>query len=263
MIGQAPDAGRFRVGGRVLADTQGSGERDRRPALLSIVIPVYNEENTIREVLTRIHDVALPPGVEHEVIVVDDGSSDGTSAILAELQASGEMILEVHAGVVNFGKGAATRIGIARARGDIILIQDADMEYDPADYPALLAPVLAGQAEVVYGSRFLGTAENMAPANLLANKILTFAANVLYRARLTDEATCYKVFRADVIKSLPLRCTRFEFCPEVTAKLRKRGHEIVEVPIRYKARGTNEGKKISWVDGFSAIWTLVRYRFGD
>ncbi len=162
---------------------------------------------------------------------------------------------------VNRGKGAAIRTGLASASGDIVLVQDADLEYDPEDYPAMVGPIIEGSADVVYGSRFKGTRENMALKNWLANKILAWAASALFFRRVTDEATCYKAFRADVLRSFDLKCERFEFCPEVTAKTLRRGYRLVEVPIRYRARTVEAGKKIRATDGLEAVWTLLRYRF--
>jgi glycosyltransferase involved in cell wall biosynthesis len=227
---------------------------------VSIIIPVYNEINNLQEVLRRVEAAPLPPGCDKEIVIVDDGSTDGTTQLLQQFEPS--HVTLIHHSVVNFGKGAAVRIGIAKATGDIILIQDGDLEYDPNDYLKVLEPLVNGTAKVVYGSRFLGNPENMKWANWLANRILTFTANLLYGARLTDEATAYKAFRADVIKSVRLRCLRFEFCPEVTAKMRRLGYEIHEVPIWYNARGILEGKKIRWQDGVEAMWTLLKYRFG-
>lgn len=225
---------------------------------ISIIIPVYNEVNILAEVLARVIAAPLPPGCEKEIIVVDDGSTDGTSQILAQYS---DLVL-VHHSMVNFGKGAATRIGIAKATGEIILVQDGDLEYDPRDYIKVLTPLVSGEATVVYGSRFLGQFEGMKLANWVANRLLTFTANVLYSANLTDEATAYKAFRTSAIRQVRLRSMRFEFCPEVTAKMRRAGHRIHEVPISYNPRGILEGKKIRWQDGFHAIWTLFRYRFG-
>jgi glycosyltransferase involved in cell wall biosynthesis len=226
---------------------------------VSIIIPVYNEFPTLPLVLQRVIDAPLPDGCKKEIVVVDDGSTDGTTELLQTFQSTTSVVL-VHHGVINFGKGAAVRVGIAKASGDILLIQDGDLEYDPNDYVKILAPLVEGRADVVYGSRFLRPFEGMRRANWLANRILTTTANLLYGCRITDEATAYKAFRYDVLRQLRLRCLRFEFCPEVTAKVRRLGIPIVEVPISYNPRGIHEGKKIRAKDGFEAIWTLVRYR---
>jgi len=163
----------------------------------------------------------------------------------------------------NMGKGMAIRAALPQVSGEIVIIQDADGEYEPQEYPSLIQPIVEGRTAVVYGSRFRGSIVGMRWPNVLINRILAWMANVLFGARITDEATCYKVFRADVLKSLPLRCTGFEFCPEITARLLKRGYRIVEVPITYRARSVEEGKKINWRDGVRAIWTLLKYRFTD
>lgn len=226
---------------------------------VSIIIPVYNERNVLDQVMARVIAAPLPAGVDREIIVVDDGSTDGTSQLLEKY--AGQPLVGVHHSPVNFGKGAALRIGISKAIGDLILIQDGDLEYDPNDYINVLAPLVSGEAAVVYGSRFRGERPNMKFANWLANRILTITSNVLFGAGITDEATAYKAFRADVIQGIRLECIRFEFCPEVTAKVRRLGHRIHEVPIRYNARGVLEGKKIRWQDGVEALWTLIKYRF--
>jgi glycosyltransferase involved in cell wall biosynthesis len=226
--------------------------------LLSVLVPVYNERATLEALLLRV--LAVP--VDKEVVVVDDGSRDGTREVLAELATRLPIRALVHER--NRGKGAAIRTALAEARGEIVVIQDADLEYDPEDYPRLIAPIVRGETNVVYGSRYLSH-ENPLPLThfKVAVLLLNAMANLLYGTRLTDEATCYKVFRASLLKSLPLRCVRFEFCPEVTARVAKRGERILEIPIRYHYRTREQGKKIGWRDGFEAIWTLLRYRFSD
>ncbi len=226
---------------------------------LSILIPVYHEEQTIAEVLEKVI-AAETPGFEKEIVVCDDGSLDGTiHEIQRVVEANPEVKLVRHP--ENRGKGAAIRTALEHATGDYVLIQDADLEYDVSDYPAILAAVSAG-ADVVYGSRFLKKRypDGMHPANFVANKILTTAANLLYGHEITDEATCFKVIRADILRSLDLECERFEFCPEVTAKLGLRKVDIVEVPISYQARDVESGKKVRWTDGFQALWVLVKHR---
>ena len=238
-------------------------------ARLSVVVPVYNERNTLRELLERVRATPLvwrDRTIELEVIVVDDCSNDGGVDFL-ELSESRADFPEVRLfrHPTNRGKGAAIRTGLRHASGSIVLIQDADLEYDPADYPRLVAPLLEGRARVVYGSRFAGRGAlapvpGMHPANWLANKLLSWTASLLFGRRITDEATCYKALDRDLIDHLDLRAERFDICPEITAKVLRRGETIVEVPIAYRGRGTNEGKKIRWTDAFHAWWTLVRYR---
>lgn len=222
---------------------------------ISIVIPAYNEERLIRSVLGRVLCVPLP--VAREIVVVDDGSSDDTAGRVRSIR---HPDVRLYRHTTNLGKGAAIRTALQHARGDYILIQDADLEYSPEDIPCLLAALRGSGAAAVYGSRFTGTCEGMSLANRVANWGLARAATILYGCRMTDEATGYKLFRAEVLRSLSLQCRGFEFCPEVTAKLLRRGYRIVEVPIRYRARSHSEGKKIGWRDGVLAFWTLLRLR---
>lgn len=226
---------------------------------VSIVIPIYNEFATFRTVIERVLAAPLPPGCTKEIVVVDDGSTDGTQAILESYSQDG--IVSVHTSARNSGKGTAVRIGFAMASGDIIIIQDGDLEYDPNDYASILMPIVKGEADIVYGSRFLGKPNGMALKNLIANRILTACANLLFRAGITDEATAYKAFRASVLARMSLSARRFELCPELTAKACRLGYRIHEVAISYNARGIVQGKKIRPRDGFEALWTLIRYRF--
>ena len=227
---------------------------------LSIVMPVFNERETLSEILGQVRAVELP-GVEKEILVVEDGSTDGSGEILAEEAQAGDLLVFYHE--QNRGKGAAVRTAIEHATGDVIVIQDADLEYDPRDYPKLIQPIMERRVTVVYGSRFLGPRKAMMFWHMLGNKLLTLTTNVLYNAILSDMETCYKCFRADVIKDIPLRSRRFDFEPEVTAKVLKRGHRIFEVPISYYGREYYEGKKIGWKDAPIAFWTLLKYRFVD
>lgn len=227
---------------------------------VSIIMPVYNEFRTFHQVLERVRNAPLPAGCTKEIVVIDDGSSDGTRQALDEQ--AGDGVVVGHHAASNRGKGTAIRKGLELASGDIILIQDGDLEYDPADYIAVLEPIVRGEADVVYGSRFLGrTPAGMAWKNRIANRILTAAANLLYNAGITDEATAYKAFRISTLRQVRLECRGFEFCPEVTSKLRRLGVRIEEAPIRYNGRGIAEGKKIRARNGFEALWTLIRYRF--
>jgi glycosyltransferase involved in cell wall biosynthesis len=227
---------------------------------VSVIIPVYNEFPTLHLVLERVRRAPLPEGCSKEIVVIDDGSTDGTRQALDE-QARDGVIVGHHA-ARNAGKGTAICKGIELASGDVVVIQDGDLEYDPNDYCSILQPIVCGEADVVYGSRFLEREPvGMAWKNRIANRILTIAANVLYRAGITDEATAYKAFRVSILSRIRLECRRFEFCPEVTAKVRRLGIRIHEVPIRYNARGIGEGKKIRARDGFEALWTLVKWRF--
>lgn len=225
---------------------------------LSIVIPVYNERDTIRSVIDLV--LSVPLSLDREVIVVDDGSSDGTADVLRSLELDRVKVLLQPS---NQGKGAAIRRALPEVTGDIVIIQDADMEYDPNDYQSLIDPIVAGEAQVVYGSRQLGNNTFSYMRYYVGGLFLSWLTNLLYRSKITDEPTCYKVFRRDVLDSIELKCKRFEFCPEVTAKVLKKGIKIVERPISYNPRSIGEGKKIRWRDGVEAIFTLLRYRFFD
>jgi glycosyltransferase involved in cell wall biosynthesis len=223
---------------------------------LTVIVPVFNERTTVAEVIRRMRAVKLP--VVLQIIVVDDGSSDGSDKVLAALQDSTVRVIS-HDG--NQGKGAAIRTGLAQAHGDLVMIQDADLEYDPGDWPKLLEPILRGKAHVVYGSRFTGERKNMLPLHWIGNRFLSLVTNVLYSSTLSDMETCYKVFDARVLEGLTIVSNRFDFEPEITAKILRRGHRIYEVPISYAGREFDEGKKITWRDGISAIRALVRFRF--
>ncbi|TAN21831.1 MAG: glycosyltransferase family 2 protein [Acidobacteria bacterium] len=236
--------------------------------IVSIIIPVYNEIGTLAQVLQQVLAAPLPPGCDREILVVDGGSTDGSRAFLTSIAHPGiKTILYASNGRPPFGKGTAIRVALDQVRGECVLIQDADLEYDPADYSRLFGPMISGQAEVVFGSRFLNGCRRqelgMSSGSWLANRILSGTANILYRAGLSDEATAYKVFRTELLRSLQLRCRRFEFCPEVTAKLCRRGIRIHEVPVQYHARSRASGKKIRARDGCVALWTLLRYRVGN
>jgi glycosyltransferase involved in cell wall biosynthesis len=224
--------------------------------LLSVVMPVYNERTTIDAIIRRV--LAVP--LRLQLIVVDDGSSDGTSEILDGLVRELSFTLLRQA---NAGKGAALRRGFAAVSGDIVVIQDADLEYSPEEFPQLIDLIAKGRADVVYGSRFLGRHRAFMFAHYLGNKFVTLATNVLYNTMLTDMETCYKAMRVDVLRSMSLRSDGFGIEPEITAKIFKRGYRVYEVPITYDGRGYGEGKKITWAAGFVALWVLFKYRFTE
>jgi glycosyltransferase involved in cell wall biosynthesis len=225
---------------------------------LSVIIPVYNEVESIREIVRRVQKVRLAD----EIVIVDDGSTDGTRDLLAELDGRRGVRVIFHER--NQGKGSAVRTGLSNARGDVLLIQDADLEYDPHDYPSLLKPITEGVADVVYGSRFLGGPRRVTMFwHMVANQILTLTTNLLYDTILSDMETGYKVFRRQVLNDITLRAKRFDFEPEFTAKMLKRHVRIFEVPITFNPRDYSEGKKIKLKDAFAAVWTLIKYRFVD
>ncbi len=231
---------------------------------LSIVIPVYNEKGTLAELVSRV--VAVETGLEREIVLVDDGSTDGTREEYPRIvERWPKEKIKVHLQPRNRGKGAAVRAGFAQASGDIILIQDADLEYDPRDYPRLLRPILEGKADVVYGSRFIGSEYHRVHLfwHMVGNRVLTLLSNMLTNLNLTDMETCYKVFRAEVVRSLRLCSDSFTIEPEITAKVAKGRWRVYEVGISYAGRDYAEGKKIGTKDGFKALWAILRFRFSD
>jgi len=267
-------------GSQVGAATGNGHDQNRRQeksVKLSIIMPVYNERTTLEEIVRRVREVDLTMdrdgqtqflhgsvALERELVIVDDGSTDGTREILDQWRAEDAADMQIVYHAQNGGKGAALRTGFQHATGDILVIQDADLEYDPRDYVKLLVPLLEGRSPVIYGSRFLGGPRAaMSLSHMLGNKFLTILTNLLYGTSLSDMETCYKCFRRDVIADMPLRSRRFEIEPELTAKILKRGYTIFEVPISYNGRVFHEGKKISWLDGWPAIRTLLKYRFVD
>ena len=229
---------------------------------VTIVIPVYNEQDTIVEVVERVCAVDLGD-IRKEIIISDDGSTDATPAAIESLQTRHAEIVRVYTSPTNLGKGAAVRLGMSLATGDVIIIQDADLELNPDEYRHMLAPFVEEQTEVVYGSRFLRPSSHIPARTRLANHFLTLLTNLLFRSRLTDMETAYKAFRREAVAGIKLRCVRFDFEPEITAKLLMLGYHIQEVPITYSPRTPEQGKKISWIDGMEAIYTLLRCRFLD
>jgi glycosyltransferase involved in cell wall biosynthesis len=237
------------------------GDTMKKTLVLSVIIPVYNEARTIESSINKVKKASLK-GIKKQIIVVDDGSTDGTAGIIKKITAKDRSLIAVFK-PKNGGKGTAIREGIKHASGDFTIIQDADLEYDPEDYGLLLEPILRGSADVVYGSRFLGTHRSFMLLHLVANKILTLITNILYNNTLTDMETCYKVFKTPILKEMKLKSSRFEIEPELTAKVLKKHYRIYEVPIHFYGRGYEEGKKIKAIDGFIALWALIKYRFVD
>jgi glycosyltransferase involved in cell wall biosynthesis len=228
--------------------------------LLSVIIPVYNEEQTIHEVLERVAAVKLG-GMEMEIVIANDGSTDGTRRAIDDRQLPPNLPVHVYHSPINMGKGAAVRIGLAFASGDVLLIQDADLELDPGEYAQLLAPILEGRADVVYGSRFLAPTARVSMKTRTANRFLTMLTNVLFGGHLTDMETAYKVMRKGALEGLRLRSVGFDIEPELTARLLRAGRRIVEVPISYNPRTSDEGKKMRWIDGVDAVYALLKCRF--
>lgn len=234
-------------------------ETEAPEKLLSIIIPVYNEESTLNEILDMVLNVDLSGvGFKKELVVVDDASTDRSWDLLAERESEFASLARHE---INMGKGAAIRTALKSVSGDYVLIQDADLEYDPDEYVRLLRPVVKGKAEVVYGSRFTGERRNMFLHHWVGNRLLTLLTNLLYNSTLSDMETCYKLFSRESLKDLTIRSNRFNFEPEITAKILKKGIRIYEIPISYTGREYDEGKKITWRDGFSALIALIKFRF--
>lgn len=225
--------------------------------LLSVIMPVFNERATIEEIIRRVRNVDVPK----EIIIVDDYSTDGTRDVLKQYESDADIKVIYHP--FNQGKGAALRTGLQHVAGDMVIFQDADLEYHPEEYPNLLEPIVKGYADVVYGSRFKGTHRAFMFWHFLGNKLLTLITNILYNSCITDMETCYKLFKRDVIQRITIKSNRFNVEPEITAKILKLRVKLVEVGITYIGRDYVEGKKITWRDGLSALWTLIKYRFTD
>ena len=225
--------------------------------LLSIIMPAYNEEKTLEEIIRKVYAT----DIRKEIIVVNDGSEDKTALILEEIK--NKYNLKIINLDKNHGKGFAIRKGIEHSSGDIILIQDADLETDPSEYQKLLAPIIDGKSKVVFGSRFMGSIKNMNKFNYIGNKFLTLVANILFRTNITDEATVYKVFLKEILGNIQLKSNRFEICSELVAKIGKRKYKIIEVPITFIGRSKDEGKKLRLLDGFVSLWTLIKYRLTE
>jgi len=228
---------------------------------LSIIIPVYNEARFISTVIEKVKSVKLPDNIIEEIIVIDDGSTDDTGKILE--QYNSDSAIKIFHQEKNMGKSSAVRLGIAMSTGDMILIQDADLEYDPDDYPKLIGPIIKNEASVVYGSRFKGTIENIPLINRIANILSNMTVNILFHKKITDIHTCYKVFKRDIFKKIEITSKRFTFDTEVTDKILKLGYEIYEIPIRYTARTQKEGKKITWFQALEVYWGIIKYYFGN
>lgn len=235
-------------------------DRYKKTLSVTVVIPCYNESETLEQILQKVEEI----GLVDEIIVVDDGSTDGSREILQRIEQEDHDLVKVFYHDHNQGKGAALVTGFKAATSDVIIIQDADLEYHPKEYPSLLTPIEEGHAQVVYGSRFLGGPRKaMKFLNMVGNRMLTLVTNILYDAILTDMETCYKVFRRELVQDMTIHARSFDFEPEFTAKILKKRIRIVEVPIEYWAREVEEGKKIQWTDGVVALWTLIKYRFVD
>lgn len=229
---------------------------------ITILIPIFNEVNTLRLILQKVDEVSFC-GLEKEIILIDDYSEDGTRDILKELEQTSSDKYKIYYHDKNMGKGAALRTGFEHVTGDIVIIQDADLEYNPEDYVPLIQLLVDGKADVAYGSRFLNKKSEFMLLSKLANQFLTFVTNVLYNVRLTDMETCYKAFKTEFVKGIQIKSNRFDFEPEITAKVLKKGAKLIELPVLYNAREYDEGKKITWKDGVGAVWALVKFRFSD